>query len=105
MAEAPLSDAEFEVFCEHLNEDFSNPDSSEDLHGTCSLVLGSCRCHLEQSFATTGGSETYAIDGNHLINQDGDVSAFCVEGDTLLMGDPNSPPGEPVYTVYRRVGS
>jgi len=104
MVERPLNDGEFELFCEAMDTDLSDPAMAETMYGSCSVTLGSCQCHVEEPMPGSAQSGTYTVDGNTLVDEGGDASDFCVRGDILTLGAPDSPSGEAMYAIYRRVG-
>lgn len=51
----------------------------------CSFDSGVCSCSLVRQPMTTSETGTYTIEGNELIDQDGEAAGYCVEGDELTM--------------------
>jgi hypothetical protein len=54
----------------------------------CTFDSGTCSCSLVRQPMTTNETGTYTIDGDELIDQDGEAAGYCVEGDQLTMDLP-----------------
>jgi hypothetical protein len=51
----------------------------------CSFTSGTCLCSLVVPPTTTNETGTYTVDGNELIDQDGEAAGYCVNDDQLTM--------------------
>jgi hypothetical protein len=51
----------------------------------CSFSSATCLCSLVMTPTTTNETGTYTVDGNELIDQDGEAAGYCVQGDQLTL--------------------
>jgi len=51
----------------------------------CSFSSSTCLCSLVTPPTTTNETGTYTVDGNELIDEDGEAAGYCVDGDQLSM--------------------
>lgn len=65
-----------------------NLSSDEGMSASCSLGGSVCSCTVTQSGVPLTSSTSFTITGNELIEDDGTVSSFCQEGDTLRVASP-----------------
>jgi hypothetical protein len=79
LAGSPITAAEL---CPSLEESFMEQGTfaSADCGGT-----STCVCDLAMPPETSSGTDTYVLSGNTLVDSEGDVTGFCVEGDVLSL--------------------
>ena len=96
-----MTAAEYAEFCPALQEAYNSPDSAIET-AVCTDASGSCRCDLTMPLGGEPQTGTYTVQGNSFVDEDGDVSEFCVNGNTLSVGavDPDS--GELIVGFFQR---
>lgn len=95
---SPLITAE--LACPYLEEDASGDPATTT---SCDFDGTDCVCVQTQMPAAEPTTSTYTISGNQLIDGDGQVTAFCTEGDSLLLETSSVPDDTSIVTDVRVV--